>query len=145
MRHHCPGSASRKADSVDYRYEYNPGPTEIQVGDLREAVGCDARVEKYQIILGNTYLRAACFHGDELVGYVDVVSDGIHDAYMRDLMVDPKHDRHGIASNLIAMITERVKGSGIKMFSVLFEPHLAEFYSAAGFHVMGSGEIYFES
>ena len=73
MRHHCPGSVSRKADSVDYRYEYNPGPTEIQVGDLREAVGCDARVEKYQIILGNTYLRAACFHGDELVGYVDVL------------------------------------------------------------------------
>ena len=112
---------------------------------MREAVGWDARVEKYQIILGNTYLRAACFHGDELVGYVDVVSDGIDDAYMRDLMVDPKHDRHGIASNLIAMITERVKGSGIKMLSVLSEPHVADFYSAAGFHVMGGGEIDFES
>ena len=130
---------------MDYRYENNPGLTAIQVGNLREAVGWDARVEKYQIILGNTYLRAACFHADELVGYVDVVSDSIDDAYMRDLMVDPKHDRHGIASNLIAMITERVKGSGIKLLSVLSEPHVADFYSAAGFHVMGGGEIDFES
>ena len=145
MRHHCPGSASSKADSVDYRYEYNPGRPRYRSAICEKLWVGDARVEKYQIILGNTYLRAACFHGDELVGYVDVVSDGIDDAYMRDLMVDPKHDRHGIASNLIAMITGRVKGSGIKMFSVLFEPHLAEFYSAAGFHVMGGGEIDFES
>ena len=130
---------------MDYRYEYNPKLTAIDVGRLREAVGWDARVEKYQRILGNTYICAACFHGDELVGYVDVVSDGVDDAYMRDLMVNPDHAHHGIASHLIAMIVELVKGSGIKMLSVLFEPRLAESFQQAGFYVMAGGEIDFES
>ena len=129
---------------MTYRYEYNPRIAAIQVGKLREAVGWDARVEKYQRILGNTYLCVACFHGDELVGYVDVVSDGVDDAYMRDFMVHPEHERHGIASKLMEMLIEKVKGSGIKMLSVLFEPDFADFYRHAGFHIMGGGEIDFE-
>ena len=86
---------------MNHRYEYNLRLAAIQVGQLREAVGWDARVEKHQRILGNTYLCAACFHGDELVGYVDVVSDGVDDTHMRDLMVHPGYERQGIASNLI--------------------------------------------
>ena len=130
---------------MDYKYEYNPVLTAIQVGNLRETAGWDARLEKYQKILGNIYLCATCFHGDELVGYVDVISDGIDDAYMRDLMVNPEHGRHGLASNLIAMTAERLKGRGVEMLSVLFEPCLEGFYHQAGFHVMGGGEIDFES
>ena len=74
-----------------YLYEQNPNLEAVQIGRLREAVGWDARVDKYQRILGSTYLCAACFFKDDLVGYVDVVSDGVDDAYVRDLMVHPEH------------------------------------------------------
>ena len=129
---------------MSYRYEYNPTLVATQVGELGEAVGWDARIEKYQKILGNTYLCVACFYEDELVGYVDVVSDGVDDAYIRDLMVRPGHQNQGIASNLIAMTVEAIKTVGIKMVSVLFEPECAEFFHEAGFHVMAGGEIDFE-
>ena len=130
---------------VTYRYEYNPILEATQVGELREAVGWDARIEKYQRILGNTYFCAACFHEGELVGYVDVVSDGVDDAYMRDLMVHPEHQHQQIASKLVAMVAEVVKRDGIKLLSVLFEPEAADFYREAGFYIMAGGEIDFET
>ncbi len=129
---------------MSYRYESNPTLTAAQVGELREAVGWDARIEKYQEILGNTYLCVACFNGDELVGYADVVSDGVDDAYIRDLMVRPEHQHQGIASILIAMIVETVKGDGIKMVGALFGPDCAEFFRRAGFYIMAGGVIDFE-
>ena len=116
-----------------YRYEYNPTLSAAQVGELRETVGWDARIDKYQAILGNTYLCVACFYEDELVGYADVVSDGVDDAYIRDLMVRPEHQHQGIASNLIAMIVETVKGDGIKMVGVLFAPSCADFFAGPDF------------
>ncbi len=124
-----------------YRYEYNPNLEATQVGRLREAVGWDARIDKYQRILGNTYLCAACFYADVLVTYVDVVSDGVDDAYIRDLMIRPEHQHQRIASNLIAMIVEAVGGNGIKMVNVLFEPKFTDFYRKAGFYIMAGGQI----
>lgn len=129
---------------MTYRYEHNPDLEAIQVGRLREAVGWDARIDKYQRILGSTYLCATCFLKDDLVGYVDVVSDGVDDAYVRDLMVHPEHQRQGIGSKLIRMVIEAVRPSGIKMLSVILEPDEADFYRQAGFHIMTGGEIDFE-
>ena len=75
---------------------------------------------------------------------MDVVSDGVDDAYMRDLMVHPEHQDRDIASNLVAMVAEVIKRDGIKLLSVLFEPEAADFYRKAGFYIMAGGEIDFE-
>ena len=40
---------------MTYRYEYKPALEAPQVGALREAVAWDARVEKYERNLDNTY------------------------------------------------------------------------------------------
>ena len=127
-----------------YRYEVDPDLEAIQVGQLREAIGWDARLDKYQRILGNTYLCVACFFKGSLVGYVDVVSDGVDDAYVRDLMVHPEHQRQGIGSKLIRMVIEAMRPRGIKMLSVILEPDQADFYRQAGFHIMAGGEMDFE-
>ena len=130
---------------MGYCYEYDPNLEAAQVAVLRTTVGWDARIERYQRILGNTYLCVACFLEDELVGYVDVVSDGVDDAYIRDLMVNPEHQHRNIGSTLIGMVIDRVKPSGIKMLSVLFEPWETDLYVQAGFNVMSGGEIDFEA
>ena len=66
------------------------------------------------------------------------------DAYVRDLMVHPEHQGQGIGSELIRMVIEAVRPSGIKMLSVILEPDEAGFYRQAGFHIMAGGEIDFE-
>jgi ribosomal protein S18 acetylase RimI-like enzyme len=128
-----------------YWYEINPKLDAEQVGELRQMVGWDERVDKYRRILGTTYLCVACFSLDKLIGYVDVISDGIDDAYVRDLMVHPDYQRRGIGSTLLSMVKERIKKNRIKMVSLVFEPGLIDFYRKAGFYIIAGGLIDFET
>lgn len=126
---------------MEFRYEYTPNLKAEQVASLRESVGWDARVEKFKKKLGNTYFCVACFKDDNLVGYLDVVSDGIDDAYIRDLVVHPDYQRRGIGLNLLNMVIKRAKSDGIKMVNVIFEPRLENFYKRANFVIMSAGQI----
>ena len=126
---------------MELRYEYSPHLKAQQVARLRESVGWDGRVKKYEKKLGTTYFCVACFRDEELVGYVDVVSDGIDDAYVRDLIVHPDSQRCGIGSKMLDMIIKRVRSDGIKMVNVVFEPDLKEFYRKANFSIKSGGLI----
>lgn len=123
------------------RFEENPVLKADQVAGLREAVGWGGRAEKYKAVLDSTYFCAACLADDRLVGYVDVVSDEVEDAYVRDLAVHPDYQRRGIGSKLLAMVIERTKADGIRMINVVFEPALADFYRRAGFIILAGGVI----
>jgi ribosomal protein S18 acetylase RimI-like enzyme len=92
---------------MEFRYEYTPNLKAEQVASLRESVGWDARVGKFKKKLGNTYFCVACLKDDRLVGYLDVVSDGIDDAYIR-LVVHPDYQRRGVGLNLLNMVIKRV-------------------------------------
>jgi GNAT superfamily N-acetyltransferase len=126
---------------MQLRYKENPDITAVQVANLREAVGWDRREEQIRRILGRTYFHAGCFHDDSLIGYVDVFSDGVEDAFLRDLMVHPDFQRRGVGLHLVAMARDRVKRDGIKMLNTLFDPRLAGFYRKSGFHIMCGGLI----
>ena len=126
---------------MELRYEYSPHLTPEQVADLRLSVGWDGRVEKYKKKIGNSYLWVTCFDNDSLIGYADVVSDGIDDAYIRDVIVHPDYQHRGIGSTLLSMITTRIKTDGIKMVHVIFDPSLETFYKKAHFRIMYSGVI----
>jgi len=126
---------------MEFCYEYSPHLKAEQVAELRELVNWDGRIEKFKKKLGNTYFCVACFADDTLVGYVDVVSDGIDDAYIRDLVVHPEYQRRGIGSKLLDMIIKRVRSDRIKTLNVVFEPRLNEFYEKANFVIMAGGVI----
>jgi len=126
---------------MELRYEYSPHLMAEQIADLRLSVGWDARVEKYKKKIGNSYFCVACFDSDALIGYADVVSDGVDDAYIRDVIVHPDYQHRGIGSTLLSMITTRLRTDGIKMVHVIFDPSLEEFYKNAHFRIMYSGVI----
>lgn len=112
-----------------------------QLADLRKTVGWDARREKLKQIVGCTYLTAGCFDQHRLVGFVDVLSDGVDDALIRSLVVDPRYQGRGIGLELLKMITAIIKKDQIKTVNVLFEPELAPFYRKAGFRIISGGLI----
>jgi len=126
---------------MELRYEYTPLLKAEHVAELRMSVGWDGRVEKYRKKLGKSYFCVTCLDGERLVGYADVVSDGIDDAYIRDLIVNPAYQRRGIGSKLLAMIAERIKSDGIKMVHAVFDPSLKEFYTKAHFTILSAGVI----
>ncbi len=123
------------------QYVQNPQIEAETVSALRVAVGWEARKEKVQRIIGCTYLTAACFDGEQLVGFVDVISDGVDDAFIRNLLVHPRYQRKGIASKLLRITVEQIRADQIKTVNVLFEPELKALYRKAGFRMISGGII----
>lgn len=122
-------------------YTLNPQLRAEDIAALRKAVGWDAREDKLKKIIGYTYLTGACYDGDRLVGFVDVISDGVDDALVRNLLVHPHYRNRGIALTLLEVIIKKIREDNIKTVNVLFEPELTELYRKAGFRIIGGGMI----
>ncbi len=122
-------------------YVENPELDAAVVAELRAKVGWDARKEQLENILGSTYLTVACFDDNELVGIIDVISDGIDDALIRNLVVHPEYQGKGIGHELLIKVLDRLKSNRIKTINVLFESELTEFYRKAGFRIVSGGII----
>ena len=121
------------------RYEFDAPLRAEQIAELRELVGWDRREEQYARLAGHTYFTLACLDGERLVAYLDVLSDGVEDAFIRDLMVRREYQRRGIGTRLLKMAQERIRAAGIRSVGVIFEPELAPFYRQAGFQVVAGG------
>lgn len=126
---------------MPFKYVENPDLKAAAVAALRMQVGWDPRDDQLQKIIGCTYFTAACYDGSELVGFVDVISDGIDDAFIRNLLVHPDFQKQGIALELLKIVIRKTKSDRIKTVNVLFEPELAELYSKAGFKIISGGII----
>lgn len=113
----------------------------VALAQLRKAVGWDERLAKIRLTLGRCYYWAGCLAGGKLVGFIEVVSDGVDDAYIRNLIVHPDYQRQGIGLKLLQMTKERIRADGIKTVNLLFEPELARFYQKAGFRIVSGGLI----
>ena len=123
------------------RYLVNPEVDAGEISGLRKAVGWDERRQKLEKYVGCTYLSAACYDGQRLVGFVDFLSDGVDDALIRGLMVDPDYQKQGIALELINIVTATIRKDRIKTVNVLFEPELEPLYRKAGFRIVCGGLI----
>jgi len=126
---------------VPLQYITNPELKIEDVAALRNAVGWETRAEKLKKIIGFTYMTVACFDGDHLIGFVDVISDGVDDALVRNLIVHPSYQRRGIALVLLKRVIEKIKADQVKTINVLFEPELIELYHKAGFSIIQGGII----
>ncbi len=78
--------------------------------------------------------------GSELVGFVNVLWDGLVHAWLQDTMVAGQHGRRGVGTGLVAAAREGARSAGCEALHVDFEPHLASFYlDACGFESAPAG------
>ena len=79
-------------------------------------------------------------HGDELVGFVNVVSDGLVHAWLQDTMVAANSARRGVGTALVAAAADGARAAGCEYLHVDFEDHLRPFYfDACGFAPTNAG------
>ena len=118
----------------------------VEIEDLRAAVGWGRCEGTYEQILQRHYAYYTTRQADgALVGYVSVLSDGIADAFLLDLMVHPEHHRTGLGSRLVRRAVADMKQAGIQCVQVTFSKHLESFYAQCGFHIFRGGVIDFAS
>lgn len=77
-----------------------------------------------------------------LVGFVNVIGDGLVHAWIQDVMVAGASQRNGVGAALVAETRERTAQAGCEWLHVDFEEHLKPFYfDACGFRPVTAGLI----
>ncbi|MDE6837419.1 MAG: GNAT family N-acetyltransferase [Acutalibacter sp.] len=123
-------------------YQTNPSASPESIAALRRSVGWGGMEAELRNPALRDYLTIACYDGDELVGFLDVVSNGVTDAYIQDVMVRPDYQGRGIGTELMNRAMERLKNDRIYMISVIYgEESLRPFYERFGFCTMLCGQM----
>ena len=78
----------------------------------------------------------------QLVGFVNVIWDGLVHAWLQDTMVARSHRGKGIATQLVAISREHAAEAGCEWLHVDFDDELRPFYfEACGFKPTNAGLI----
>jgi GNAT superfamily N-acetyltransferase len=92
--------------------------------------------------IGTVWGGSSLGTGAILIGFVNVLWDGLVHAWLQDTMV-AKHARHqGVGTALVVMVIAQVRQAGCEWLHVDFEGHLRPFYfDACGFRPTDAGLI----
>jgi GNAT superfamily N-acetyltransferase len=79
-------------------------------------------------------------HGADLVGFVNVLWDGLVHAWLQDTMVAQRCRREGVGTGLVARARDGAKAAGCEYLHVDFDEQLRPFYLVAcGFAPTSAG------
>ena len=82
----------------------------------------------------------------QLVGFVNVIWDGLVHAWLQDTMVARSHRGKGVATQLVAIAREHAAEAGCEWLHVDFDDELKPFYfEACGFTPTNAGLIALQS
>lgn len=70
------------------------------------------------------------------IGMGRVISDGVSDGYIQDLVVLPSFRKRGIGREIVDLLVTACRNAGISWIGLIAEPDTEEFYSPLGFQVM---------
>lgn len=115
-----------------------------EVNQLRAAVGWEFSDETSEKRMERHYAYYSARDDESnLIGYLSVLSDGIGDAFLIDLMVHPEHQKTGLGMRLVRKAIGDMKQAGIQCIQVTFNDELESFYKKCGFHIFKAGIIDF--
>ena len=123
------------------RYEFDATVFPADIADLRQAVGWNRMERDLSDPRLTTTLQLCAFEENHLIGYAQVISNQVTDAYIQDVMVHPDYQRQGIGTQLMEKLLSRLEEDGIYMVSVIYgEEVLRPFYERFGFYTMLCGQ-----
>ena len=67
------------------------------------------------------------------IGMGRVISDGVSDGYIQDLVVLPDYRKSGIGREMVSALVDRCLQSGITWIALIAEPDTEKFYFPIGF------------
>jgi GNAT superfamily N-acetyltransferase len=133
------------ADGVVLRWR---GPlADAEMAELIESYGGSPVAGWWDDIRPHSLGWVTARTGDgEVVGFVNVATDGGDHAFLIDTRTRGSHQRRGIGVRVVAFAAEHAKAAGCEWLHVDFEPGLRSFYfEACGFRPTDAGLIHLPS
>lgn len=79
----------------------------------------------------NATIAVGAWVGERLVGFTRALSDGVHRAYIEDVVIDPEMRGRGIGEKMVARLLEEL--GDVHIVSLFCEPPRVAFYGRNGF------------
>lgn len=89
--------------------------------------------QSWDSILERSLCYVCAYHGERLIGFVNVAWDGGIHASIFDTCVHTDYRHQGVATELVRQAALTSKARGAVWLHVDFEPHLTTFYRNSGF------------
>jgi len=70
------------------------------------------------------------------IGMGRILSDGVSDGYLQDLVILPEYRKKGIGKKLTKSLVDYCKSKGVNWIALISEPGQEEFYKKIGFKEM---------
>ena len=84
-------------------------------------------------MIANSFAVSAAFDSAGcLVGMARALSDGVSDAYILDVVVDPAHRSRGVGREIVKRLADHLASFGIDWIVCIGVPGTETFYRAAG-------------
>jgi GNAT superfamily N-acetyltransferase len=101
----------------------------------------DSPEEIPALILGSlAFVVATDIPTGKAVGMGRVISDGISDGYIQDLVVLPAYRGKGVGSSIVRALIAACRRRGIRWLALIAEPGSDQFYGDLGF-AMDEGDV----
>jgi ribosomal protein S18 acetylase RimI-like enzyme len=114
---------------------------EHEIADLYRAGGWwkeEYRESETPLLIRGSFLFAVAVHetSGRAVGMGRVLSDGVSDGYIQDLVVLPSFRGTGVGKEIVQILVSRCIEVGISWIGLIAEPDTEEFYKPLGFSPM---------
>ncbi|MFD1254638.1 Acetyltransferase (GNAT) family protein [Devosia equisanguinis] len=120
-------------------YRIDPHPSDQELDSLWRRAWTAPLGRSYQPVLARSLGHVGCYHGKQLVGFVNIAWDGGVHAFILDTCTDPDFQRRGIATELVRQAALLARERGAEWLHVDCEPHLDAFYRGCGFRPSAAG------
>ncbi|UGB28952.1 GNAT family N-acetyltransferase [Metabacillus sp. B2-18] len=101
-------------------------------GLIKSKKGTYTREQLYQAA-ENSWYHISIYDQDQLIAFGRMISDGVYQALICDVMVDPSYQKQGLGKKIIEALLQKCKDSGIQSVQLFSAKGKQQFYEKLGF------------
>ncbi|SFJ16295.1 GNAT family N-acetyltransferase [Thermoflavimicrobium dichotomicum] len=106
-----------------------------QFFDLYQTTGWKHPFNDQQLFqaISNSWFTLSAYKNQELIGFGRIISDGIYQALICDLIVKPEFRNHGVGTTILRALLEECRQHNILLVSLFSARGKSDFYKKFGF------------
>lgn len=112
-------------------------PTKDNFIRLHQTTGWNAKglytYDQLYTAICNNWYSVSIYHNKNLIGYGRIISDGIYQTLICDVMVHPEYQKQGIGKEVMKSLLNKCEEEGIKWVQLFCAKGKQDFYKKLGF------------